>query len=81
MDYPQSLSKYTGNILLVGINYDKKTKGYSCVIETCKRDKITQHNTGYPAKDGHLSDWILYVGFGIITLYYVTWGAYMVYRY
>ena len=24
--YPQSVLQYTGNILLVGINYDKKTK-------------------------------------------------------
>ena len=52
-DYPQSLKQYTGNILLVGINYDKKDKVHQCVIETCKK---TQHNIGYPAKDGHLSD-------------------------
>lgn len=34
--YPQSLEPYTGNILLVGINYDKKTKEHSCVIEMIK---------------------------------------------
>lgn len=34
--YPQSLEQYTGNILLVGINYDKKTKEHSCVIEMIK---------------------------------------------
>ena len=35
--YPQSLVPYTGNILLVGINYDKKTKEHSCVIENDKK--------------------------------------------
>lgn len=32
-DYPQSLQEYQGNILLVGVNYDKKTKKHECVIE------------------------------------------------
>ena len=32
-NYPSSLLEYTGNILLVGINYDKKTKKHECVIE------------------------------------------------
>jgi hypothetical protein len=31
--YPSSLSQYKGNILLVGINYDKETKEHTCVIE------------------------------------------------
>jgi ribosomal protein S8 len=31
--YPQSLEAYKGNLLLVGINYDKETKEHSCVIE------------------------------------------------
>ena len=31
--YPQSVLQYTGNILLVGINYDKKTKVHECIIE------------------------------------------------
>ena len=31
--YPASLVQYTGNILLVGINYDKKTKEHQCAIE------------------------------------------------
>ena len=31
--YPQSLLQYTGNILLVGINYDKRTKEHQCQIE------------------------------------------------
>ena len=31
--YPASIERYTGDILLVGINYDKKTKEHECVIE------------------------------------------------
>ena len=31
--YPESLKSYTGDILLVGINYDKKTKEHQCLIE------------------------------------------------
>lgn len=31
--YPESLSEYTGNILLVGISYNRKTKKHSCIIE------------------------------------------------
>lgn len=31
--YPASIERYTGDILLVGINYDKKTKKHECVIE------------------------------------------------
>lgn len=34
----ESLEPYTGNILLVGINYDKKTKEHSCVIEGYKKE-------------------------------------------
>ena len=32
-EYCQSLSDYQGDILLVGVNYDKKTKEHTCVIE------------------------------------------------
>lgn len=32
-EYPKSLLKYTGNMLLVGINYDKKSKVHQCIIE------------------------------------------------
>jgi hypothetical protein len=32
-NYPASVREYTGEILLVGINYDKKTKEHSCAIE------------------------------------------------
>lgn len=31
--YTSALEEFHGNILLVGINYDKKTKEHSCVIE------------------------------------------------
>ena len=31
--YPDSIKEYTDNILLVGINYDKKTKKHECKIE------------------------------------------------
>lgn len=32
-NYPESIKQYTGDILLVGINYDKKTKEHGCIIE------------------------------------------------
>lgn len=31
--YPDSLRGYTGNLLLVAINYDKKTKKHQFLIE------------------------------------------------
>ena len=31
--YTEALKNYAGEILLVGINYDKKTKEHSCIIE------------------------------------------------
>lgn len=31
--YVDSLKEYQGNLLLVGINYDKDTKKHKCVIE------------------------------------------------
>ncbi len=31
--YVQAITGYTGNILLVGISYDKKSKEHECVIE------------------------------------------------
>ena len=37
--YPESVLHYTGDILLVGINYDKKSKLHQCIIEQYeKRD-------------------------------------------
>lgn len=36
-NYVQAVANYTGNILLVGIAYDKKTKVHTCEIEEyCK---------------------------------------------
>ena len=32
-NYPAKLAEYTGDILLVGINYDKNTKQHTCQIE------------------------------------------------
>ena len=32
-DYSDTVKQYTGEILLVGISYDKKTKKHECVIE------------------------------------------------
>jgi len=31
--YPAKLEEYEGNLLLVGVNYDKETKTHSCKIE------------------------------------------------
>ena len=31
--HPSARSQYTGDILLIGINYDKKSKTHQCVIE------------------------------------------------
>ena len=31
--YPQKVAEYTGDILLVGINYDTQTKQHTCKIE------------------------------------------------
>ena len=34
--YMDSLKEYHGELLLAGINYDKKTKAHTCVIEKCE---------------------------------------------
>ena len=36
--YPESILNYTGDILLVGINYDKTSKEHQCIIEKYKKD-------------------------------------------
>lgn len=36
-NYAGALSEYTGNILLVGISYDKKIKKHQCIIEQFKK--------------------------------------------
>ena len=35
--YPESIKQYTGDILLVGVNYDKKTKKHQCLIESYEK--------------------------------------------
>jgi hypothetical protein len=35
-NYPQVLEGFGSDILLVGINYDEKSKEYTCVIEKYK---------------------------------------------
>ena len=35
--YGNALKDYQGNLLLVGINYNKKTKKHECVIETMQK--------------------------------------------
>lgn len=37
--YTESLSDYTGNILMVGINYDKSDKKHECIIEKYSKSK------------------------------------------
>lgn len=38
-NYPQQVAEYTGDILLVGINYDKNTKHHECQIERWRKEK------------------------------------------
>lgn len=33
-NYPLALESYQGNLLLVGVNYDKETKDHECLIES-----------------------------------------------
>lgn len=35
--YPDSLKDYYGEILLVGISYEKKTKEHTCIIERVEK--------------------------------------------
>ena len=43
-DYPSLISEYTGDILLVGINYNEDTKKHSCKIEKLKMYCISKRN-------------------------------------
>ena len=43
-DYPQALKGYGGDMLLVGINYDAKSKKHSCRIEAFLQDNRTLEN-------------------------------------
>ena len=36
---------YTGDILLVGINYDKNSKEHQCLIEKYKKEKDGEYDT------------------------------------
>ena len=36
--YPETLLEYTGEILLAGISYNKKTKQHDCRIEKCYKE-------------------------------------------
>ena len=38
-NYPESIKQYTGDILLVGVNYDKKTKKHQCLIESYEKQE------------------------------------------
>lgn len=35
--YPESIKPYAGEIILVGINYDKKSKEHQCQIQQYKK--------------------------------------------
>ena len=35
--YGNALKDYQGNLLLVGVNYDKKAKKHECVIENARK--------------------------------------------
>ena len=36
-EYCHSLREYQGNMLLVGVNYDRSTKEHECKIERCRK--------------------------------------------
>ena len=36
--YPESILNYTGNMLLVGISYNKESKLHECVIEKYSKE-------------------------------------------
>ena len=38
MEYASSILSYKGDILLVGINYDKDSKEHQCLIEKYEKD-------------------------------------------
>ena len=38
--YPETMREYKGNLLLVGINYDKAKKEYFCIIEEWMKETI-----------------------------------------
>ena len=44
--YPAKIAEYTGDILLVGINYDKETKQHTCKIERTAICRISGSGDG-----------------------------------
>ena len=40
--YLDSLHGYTGNLLMVAINYDKKSKKHHCIIEKLYNDSLSR---------------------------------------
>ena len=40
-NYPSKVAEYTGDILLVGISYDKQTKAHQCEIERWQKEDTT----------------------------------------
>ena len=38
--YVETLDEYKGNLLLVGINYDKATKKHQCLIEEWRKEAM-----------------------------------------
>ena len=37
-NYVEALKEYKGNLLIAGINYDKKSKQHTCVIEKVSKE-------------------------------------------
>ena len=50
MQYPDSVSDYTGDILLVSINYDKKSERHQCMIESLRQLEYFDINANYVEK-------------------------------
>ncbi len=48
--YPESLRSFSGEILLVGIDYDKKTKEHTCVIERLYAQTRAEEISSYGKK-------------------------------
>ena len=56
--YDSILDSYHGNVLLVGINYDKKSKSHDCIIEQLV--KYPKKNRAYSITEGSIL-FLLYV--------------------
>lgn len=40
--YGEALKEYVGEVVLVGINYDKETKRHECVIEKLSKERLLE---------------------------------------